>query len=134
MALGKIKQIENTERKFSEDTWYYFIKVKAQGRGEGGEEYWLATAEEAERFSSRGAKNMEDKPSTSRGVFSRVANTQHRFGEDDEYVAVNVLSPEGEEILWLLTENDLERLRRRTDANTEDIEANRESWLADLFD
>jgi hypothetical protein len=134
MALGKLKNIDNTERKFGADPWYWFLKVQAEGRGEGGEEYWLVTEAEALAFAERGTKNPEDNPPTRRGVFGRVANKKHRFGEDDEYIAVTVTAKDKPDALWLLTEADLEKLRRRVDANTEDIEANRESWLADLFD
>ena len=34
----------------------------------------------------------------------------------------------------LFTEEGLDRIRERVQKNAEDIEANRESWLADLFD
>lgn len=134
MALGKLKTIDNADRRFGASPWYWFLKVQAQGRGEGGEEYWLVTEAESLEFAARGAKNTEDDPNRRRGVFLRVANTKHKFGEDDEYVAVKVMGENREAVLWLLTEADLERVRVRVERNAEDIEANKEAWLADLFD
>ena len=134
MALGKLKHIDNSERAFGASPWYWFAKVKARGRGEGGEEYWLITEGEAVMFASRGAKNPEDDPNYGRGVFDRVANTEHKFGEDDGYIACAVKGKDKAAELWLLTEVELERIRQRVEVNAEDIEANKESWLADLFD
>jgi hypothetical protein len=63
-----------------------------------------------------------------------VANTERKFGSHAEYVAISVQGQDKTLSAWLLTEADLEQLRQRVEANTEDIEANKEGWLADLFD
>ena len=133
MALGKLKTIDNTDRKFGGDPWYYFVKVKEKGGGEAGEEYWLVTEAEALKFADRGAKNPEDDTHRRKGVLERVANADRRFGEETEYIALRILGSASKE-LWLLTASELERLRERTATNAEDIEANRESWMADLMD
>ncbi len=130
MALGKIKRVDNADARFGADPWYWFLKVQVPGRAERFEEYWLVTEEEANKFSARAAKNPEDAPTRRRGVFTRVANTDPAFGANDFYHAVNV-EPGG---VWMLTDFDLERIRVRVAKNQADINANRESWLADLLD
>jgi hypothetical protein len=134
MAQGRIKRIANTERKFGADEHYLFLKVQAEGRGEAGEEYWLVTEEEAAYFEHRASNNPEDRPKEGIGVFSRVANNAPTPTANEWYIALKVQAPSGNKTTWMLTEHDLERIRQRVEKNTEDIEANREGWLADLFD
>ena len=134
MAQGKIKIVTNTERKFGADERYLFLKTQAEGRGEPGEEYWLVTEEEAAYFEHRASNNPEDQPKEWLGVFSRVANTAATPTANEWYIALEVQTPSGNKTTWMLTEHDLERIRQRVEKNTEDIEANREGWLADLFD
>jgi len=133
MAVGKLSRVDNTNRKFGSDLWYWFVKAQAKGRGEAGEEYWLVTENEAVEFAQRAVDNPEDVSRSRRGVFERVVNKGRKFGSATEYVAINV-EANGVTQPWLLTEADLETLRDRTDTNAEDIAANKESWLADLFD
>jgi hypothetical protein len=134
MSIGRIKGIDNADRRFGSDLWYWFVKVQAKGRGERGEEYWLVTEGEAVRFAERGARNQGDDPELHRGVFKKVANTDRRFGEDTEYFGIKVAGKGKPPELWLLTAADLDGIRRRVEDNREDIEANKESWLADLLD
>jgi len=133
MAQGKIVKVSNQQRKFGADASYLFLKVQADGRGEDGEEYWLVTEEESEKFAHRASQNPEDCQDLHRGVFVRAENTEGKIAANAWYVLVNV-SRGGEESPWMLTEFDLERVRQRVEKNAEDIEANREGWLADLFD
>lgn len=133
MAQGRVKRVANLDRKFGADAEYLFLKVQAQGRGEPGEEYWLVTDEEAEKFSHRATENPEDIPDTHLGIFTRVANAAPKPAANDWYVSVKVKTANGPQV-WFLTEFDLERVRGRVEKNSEDIEANREGWLADLFD
>jgi hypothetical protein len=132
--LGRMKAVDNQDARFGADPWYWFVKVQAHGRGESGEEYWLVTEEEALKFADRAERNPEDPAEHRAGVFTRVANTNPHPGANDSYVALKVKTPDKRTLTWLLTEYDLERIRERTEANNKDIEANREGWLADLFD
>ena len=134
MAQGRIKRVVNLERKFGGDDEYLFLKVQAQGRGEHGEEYWLVTDEEAEKFQHRATENPEDITDDHLGIFTRVANATPKPAANDWYVSVKVRTADDVPHVWFLTEFDLERVRSRVERNLEDIEANRESWLADLFD
>ena len=134
MAVGNLKHIDNIDAKFGADPWYWFVKVQAKGRGEAGEEYWLVTEEEALKFAERAEKNPEDDPGRRKGVFDRVANTEAKFDANAEYLALKVRTADKSKVGWMLTESDLERLRERAEKNAEDIEANKESWLADLLD
>jgi len=133
MAQGKIVKVSNQKRKFGADPAYLFLKVQAEGRGEGGEEYWLVSEEEAQKFAYRAAQNPEDCQDLSLGVFTRSENTEGKAASNAWYVFVNV-SRRGEGSPWMLTEFDLERVRERVEKNPEDIENNKEGWLADLFD
>lgn len=132
--LGRLKAVDNIESKFGADPWYWFLKVQAKGRGESGEEYWLVTEEEAMAFQERADKNTEDDADLRPGVFTRVANTQAHAAANDSYVCVKVRTADKQRVTWMMTEFELERVRQRAEANAEDIEANRESWLVDLFD
>lgn len=134
MSMGKLKRVDNIERKFGADPWYWFLKVQALRGGELGEEYWLVTEEEAVRFQERARVNPEDDPERRRGVFAKVKNKDPKFGANDEYYGLFVTDGNGMRHLWMLTESDVERLRERVAKNPEDIKANKESWLADLFD
>lgn len=134
MAVGRLKKVENIDRQFGADPWYWFLKVQALKEGELGEEYWLVTEEEALRFQERALKNPEDDPQRRRGVFAKVKNTNPKFGADSEYYGLFVTDATKMRHLWMLTDYEVERLRERTAKNYEDIEANKESWLADLLD
>lgn len=135
MAKGRLKQIDNTDARFGADPWYWFLKVQTPGRAEENEEYWLVTEEEAVKFTERASKNPEDVPDRSRrGVLRKVENTEARFGAAEAYHEVLVVTPAKDHVHWMLTEFDLSRIRERVAKNAEDVEANREGWLADLFD
>lgn len=134
MALGKLKRVDNTQARFGADPWYWFLKVQTPGVAEKNEEYWLVTEEEAIKFAARAAKNPEDAPLRGVGVFERVANTDALFGAADAYHVLLVRAPDGRKEPWALTDFDIARIRERAANNREDIEANREGWLADLFD
>ena len=134
MAQGRITRVANIDRKFGADAEYLFLKVQAQGRGEHGEEYWLVTDEEAAKFSHRATENPEDIADTHLGIFTRVANATPKPAANDWYVSVKLRNADDKKVVWFLTEFDLERVRGRVEKNIEDIEANREGWLADLFD
>jgi len=131
MALGMLKKVGNAERKFGADPWYWFVKVQSDV---GTEEYWLVTEEERWKLALRGQENPEDAPKRRRGGFTIVKNAGERHHREAfSYYGVNVREGAIRET-WLLTDADLERIRQRTEKNAEDIEANRESWLADLLD
>jgi hypothetical protein len=134
MAKGKIKRVANIDQKFGANAEYLFLKVQADWNADA-EEYLLLTDHEYDEALERSDKNPEDLPSLSRGEFTRVDNTQRKFGADSYYVAIRV-KPEagGKWATLLFTEEGLDRIRERVQKNAEDIEANRESWLADLFD
>lgn len=133
MALGVYREIDNADRRFGSHDSYLFLKVQT-GKAEEDEEYWLVTAAEAKEFMVRAYRNVEDWADSKRGTVSKVANQDHKFGEHSEYHHVKV-KPKGQEPEhWLLTEHDLKVVRERAAANAEDIEANREGWMADLFD
>lgn len=131
MALGKLKKVDNASRLFGSSSQYWFVKVQSTY---GEEEYWLVTEAERVKFRGRAATNVEDTPERRRGVFDVVENTKRRFGSDTSYFAVKLRIPNETPEYWMLTAFDLERLRKRTETNKEDIEANREKWLADLLD
>ena len=133
MAQGRVKRVANTDRKFGADAEYLFLKVQAHGRGEPGEEYWLVTEEEAEKFTHRATENPEDIADAHLGIFTRVTNATPKTAANDWYVSVKVKTGNVPQV-WFLTEFDLGRIRSRVEKNMEDIEANREGWLADLFD
>jgi hypothetical protein len=134
MPMGRLKRIDNLDRKFGADPWYWFLKVQALREGEPGEEYWLVTEEEALRFQERAVANPEDDPERRRGVFAKVKNKNPKFGADAEYYGLFVKDANKAYHLWMLTDADLARVRERVAKNQEDIKANKESWLADLRD
>lgn len=123
---GRVKRIENLQPRFGAAGVYLFVKVRS-GPAEWQEEYLLVTEPEAERFAGRGYSYTEvfDAP------VGKLADVTEAYGRCGVLVkATGAKSP----TLWVLTAHDLEEIRQRVEKNTEDIEANRESWLADLFD
>ena len=114
MGLGRFTKISNMAPKWGSNETYFFGKVQSEY---GSEEYWLVTDNERKRFS---AKEYVD---GSTGIFVLA----------EHYYTVP-LKCEGKWECWWLTGFDLERIRERVEKNQEDIEANRESWLANLFD
>ena len=132
MAKGRVKRIANLKPKFGAAGEYLFMKVQAPWAHDA-EEYWLMTDHEFGEAVQRAASNVEDLNHGPRGVYDRVDNTEKRFGADSHYVCVEVAEG-GESKPLMLTEFELERIRQRVEKNSEDIEENRESWLADLLD
>jgi len=133
MPLGRLKQVENTKRKFGSSKTYWFVKIQSE---HGYEEYWLVTDRERERFLERASKNPEDDPEKRRGILTVVPNEKRRFGSDKSYFSVAVREKGRGNALedWMMTAPDVERLRQRSEDNHDDLEANRENWLADLLD
>lgn len=132
VAKGKVKRIANLEPKFGSAGEYLFLKVQAPWSHDV-EEYWLLTAHEYGEAHKRALENPEDILNKPRGVYDRVDNTQRRLGSNTHYICVKV-EEGGKPTPLMLTEFELERIRQRVEKNSEDIEANREGWLADLFD
>ena len=133
MSIGVYREVVNTDRKFGTHPTYLFLKVQS-GTKEEDEEYWLVTPNEAQEFASRAERNVEDWVKDKKGSLSKVDNAEHKFGEQLVYFHVLVKPRRKDAVHWLLTETDLATLRERTANNDEDIEANREGWMADLFD
>ena len=133
MALGKMKRVENLDPTKWAAASYIFVKVEGAWSSRA-EEYLLLTDHEYKEASERASKNTEDIPSLGRGVFTRVANTEKKASADNYYLAFWVLDPEGTRVDLMFTEEAMTRIRERADKNPEDIEANKESWLSDLFD
>lgn len=129
--LGKLKRVTNLAPKLNSSGAYFFVKVQS---GYGEEEYWLVTERERNRFRDRAAKNPEDQTrDLRRGRFFVAENQEPKPNAKDSYYSLVVHDgPQPE--AWMLSDYDLERIRRRVEANAEDIEANREGWLADLLD
>ena len=133
MAKGKIKRVANLDRKFGANRSYLFLKVQADWSSDA-EEYLLLTDDEFADCAARGADNPEDTEGLKRGILTLRDNAEKKFGAAAYYYAVLVATAESGEARLLLTEAGLERIRQRTEKNAEDIEANKEGWLADLFD
>ncbi len=133
MAKGKIKRVANLDRKFGSNESYLFLKVQSDYATDS-EEYLLLTDDEFSDCATRGVDNTEDTVDLRRGILTVRENTERRFGSADSYYALRVQTAGGVEANLLITGSGLERIRQRVEANAEDIEANRESWLADLFD
>ncbi len=134
MAKGKIKRIENVDRKFGASPYYLFVKVQADWSSTA-EEYLLLTAEEYASCAARGSANPEDTTGLARGILTLRNNEDRRFGAAPHYYAVKVASDfHGTGADLLITDAGLERIRQRVEKNAEDIEANKEGWLADLLD
>ena len=133
MAKGKIKRVANLDRKFGANRWYLFLKVQSDYASDA-EEYLLLTDDEFSDCAARGADNPEDTEGLRRGILTVRENTERRFGSADSYYALRVRAAGGVDANLLITGSGLERIRQRVEQNAEDIEANRESWLTDLFD
>lgn len=133
MAKGKIKRVANLDRKFGANRSYLFLKVQADWSSDA-EEYLLLTDDEFADCAARGADNPEDTEGLKRGILTLRDNAEKKFGAAAYYYAVLVATAESGEARLLLTEAGLERIRQRAEKNAEDIEANKEGWLADLFD
>ena len=132
MAKGKVRKIANLEPKSGAAGEYWFMKVQAPWSNDV-EEYWLLTDHEYKEGSARAEANPEDMADLSRGVYDRVDNTKKKFGAGSHYICVSLVE-EGVPKPLMLTEFELERIRQRVEQNSEDIEMNKEGWLADLFD
>jgi len=131
MSRGTLRETQNLNRKFGSSKVYLFCKVQEQY---GEEEYWLLTNNELEEYIDRATTNIEDlKVGLDCGEFSYVSNNWRTETENTYYICAKLVL-EGENVDLLLTESDLEGLRYRVSQNEEDIEANKESWLTDLFD
>lgn len=133
MAKGKIKRIANLDPKKWANDSYLFVKMEAAWSADT-EEYLLLTDHEFREAMERGQKNPEDVPDLARGVFTRVDNQNKVAAADDYYIAFKVVDPDGDFLCLMFTEEGMDRIRHRVEQNREDIEANKESWLADLFD
>ncbi len=133
MSKGKIKRVANTDRKFGANDSYLFVKVQADYSSDT-EEYLLLTDEEFTDAAARGADNPEDVEGLKRGILTVRENKERKFGAANSYYAVRVLTAGDNDANLLFTESGLERIRQRTEKNAEDIESNKEGWLADLFD
>ena len=133
MAKGKIKRVANLDRKFGANESYLFLKVQSDYATDA-EEYLLLTDDEFSDAAARGADNPEDTEGLRRGVLTVRENTERRFGSADSYYALRVRAVGDVDANLLITGSGLERIRQRVEKNDEDIEANRESWLANLFD
>ena len=108
---------------------------KVEGAWSGqAEEYLLLTDHEYIEANARASKNPEDVPDLKRGVFTRVDNRDKQAAADDYYIAFQVQDADGGDVNLMFTEEAMDRIRKRVEANAEDIEANRTGWLADLFD
>ena len=134
MALGRITRIPNLNQKFGSHTDYLITKVQAD-YSSSAEEYLLFTDHELDVGRKRGELNPEDYSHYRAGVLTVVQNTNQHFGSADAYFGVNLISQgSSERVHYLFTVEDLEKARVRAERNPEDIEANKTSWFADLFD
>ena len=133
MAKGKIKRVANIDQKFGANAEYLFVKIQADWDS-GNEEYLLITDHEFEDAVERAGKNPEDIPKLSKGEFTRVGNKERVATADPYYIAIRVRPVDEGWTTIMFTEEEMDRIRDRAAKNAEDIEANRESWLADLFD
>lgn len=131
MSRGDIKEIDNLNKKFGANKTYLFCKIQEK---HGEEEYWLLTHNELEEFIDRANGNSEDLEwELDNGEFTFVHNNWKTASENNYYICAK-LSLDGEEIDLLLTQEDLDNIRYRVEQNQEDIAANKEHWLFDLFD
>lgn len=133
MAKGKIKRVANLDPQKWENESYLFVKVEGAWSGQA-EEYLLVTDHEYAEASERANKNTEDVPNLGRGVFTRVDNQDKQAAADSYYIAFQVQDPGGHPVNLMFTEEAMDRIRKRVEANAEDIEANKTGWLADLLD
>ena len=134
MALGRVTRVQNTNRKFGSHSEYLITKVQAD-YSSSAEEYLLFTDHELDVGVARGSLNPEDHSGYGVGILTVVENKNRHFGSRDTYYAVNLLPEDhGDTAHYLFTVEDLEKARVRAERNPEDIEANKTSWFADLFD
>ena len=133
MAKGKITRVANLDPQKWENEAYLFMKVEGAWSGRA-EEYLLITDHEFDEAAARAKKNLEDLPDLRRGVFTRVDNRDKHAAADDYYLALWVLGPDGDDVDLMFTEEGMDRIRKRVEANPEDIEENKTGWLADLLD
>jgi len=133
MAKGKIKRVANLDPQKWENESYLFVKVEGSWSAQA-EEYLLLTDHEVTEASDRASKNTEDVPDLKRGVFTRVDNRDKHAAADDYYIAFQVRDADGNDVDLMFTEEAMDRIRKRVEANAEDVEANKTGWLADLFD
>ena len=122
--LGRTKRVENLDRSQGENNAYIFVKVQLP---HGAEEYWLLTDQEAQV--ARENHEYRELPEPPARV-GQVALEDDGSVESTWYI-VSLLF--GGEVCCCAFQS-LERIRQRVERNAEDIEANRESWLADLVD
>ena len=132
MAKGRIRVIENIDRKFGEHAPYLFLKVQADYSA-SAEEYLLMTESEFEKTKARAEANPEDVEGLSRGSLTVRIHQSRKFGSPLNYFALRVVRDRKPYDL-LMTVDDIEGIRWRVENNEEDIEANKEGWLADLLD
>lgn len=133
MAKGKIKRISNLDRKSGASAEYLFLKVQSDFSS-SAEEYLLLTDRELEEASARAASNPEDCEGLRSGILTVRENTRSKFGSSESYFATRAVAENGEDIPLLFTSKELEVIWSRSEKNSEDIEAHKTGWLADLFD
>jgi hypothetical protein len=133
MLKGRIKEIENTQRKFGEANSYFILKIEADYNSQT-EEYILLTKNEYSVALQRAEKNTEDLTNKKIGIHTVVNNNNRKFGAASQYIAINVIDEEGKRNALLLTGHGLERARVRAEKNKEDIAIHKTGWLLDLFD
>ena len=132
MAKGRIRVVENIDRKFGEHLTYLFLKVQMD-YSQTAEEYLLMTESEFKKTRERAEANPEDVQGLSRGILTVRVNKSRKFGSPLNYFALRVVRDRKPYDL-LMTVDDIEGIRWRVENNEEDIEANKEGWLADLLD
>lgn len=132
MAKGRIRVVENIDRKFGEHLTYLFLKVQMD-YSSTAEEYFLMTESEFKKTRERAEANPEDVQGLSRGILTVRINKSRKFGSSLNYFALRVVRDRKPYDL-LMTAGDLEGICWRVENNEEDIEANKEGWLADLLD
>jgi hypothetical protein len=123
--LGRMKRVENLDRARGENNAYLFVKVQLPY---GAEEYWLLTDQEAQL--ARETWAYRQLPPQSREGVVDLAEDPDELNERTWYVVGLRYGAETRHYAF----DNLERIRRRVERNNEDIEANREGWLADLLD
>lgn len=127
--FGRIKRVVNVDRRFGADPAYLFLKV-AWGPAEWQEEHWLVTDGEDRLFTGRGISY----PRIYTERLGKVVDVDPKYGNVGVAVRGKPQDGSGGDRLWILTQHDVEQIRRRAESNREDIEANREGWLRDLLD
>lgn len=118
MALGKLTKIANTDiTHHAEDKEYFFCKVQLP---HGAEEYWLLTDGDLKQV-----RDIEDPagPQLRQGHLELLPRNRNAV----------LVNQDGDDLVLVLSDDRLERVRARVDRNQEDIELHKESWLANLF-